>query len=314
MVSDAISKGDISALNYFVSEKYVKAIDALARQGVRGFRIYPGAAGVAGWLDTPGMQAIWRCASEDGLALCPLIGSDALPGLARQCEKFPQARVVIDHFARIGVSGEFRAADVDALGALARFPHVRVKASAYYAFGQKRAPYLDFAPLIRQLRDAFGAARLMWGSDWPVLGLAADHARWCDVTDELLALDGSGGAAWIRGGVAGWLAQRNSAPAAPASAVKPAPSPTASKPAPSPAGAKGRSPSTVRRQLGQAERDLATATERRDAIALELQSAVDHREMGAIGERLATAQAAVDALEETWLALADEAEALGLEL
>ena len=40
--------------------------------------------------------------------------------------------------------------------------------------------------------------------------------------------------------------------------------PATAKPAPSPAGAKGRSPSTVRRQLGQAERDLATATERRD--------------------------------------------------
>ena len=36
--------------------------------------------------------------------------------------------------------------------------------------------------------------------------------------------------------------------------------------------------------------------------------------MGAIGERLTTAQAAVDTLEETWLALADEAEGLGLEL
>ena len=49
-------------------------------------------------------------------------------------------------------------------------------------------------------------------------------------------------------------------------------------------------------------------------VRSELQSAVDHREMGAIGERLAIAQATVDALEETWLALADEAEGLGLEL
>jgi predicted nucleic acid-binding Zn-ribbon protein len=70
----------------------------------------------------------------------------------------------------------------------------------------------------------------------------------------------------------------------------------------------------VRRRLGQAERDLAAATERRESVSAELANAVDHREMGAIGERLAKAQAAVDAAEETWLALADEAEALGLEL
>lgn len=36
--------------------------------------------------------------------------------------------------------------------------------------------------------------------------------------------------------------------------------------------------------------------------------------MAAIGDRLSTAQSAIDAAEEAWLALADEAEALGLEL
>ena len=83
---------------------------------------------------------------------------------------------------------------------------------------------------------------------------------------------------------------------------------------PKPKQAGGRSPSTVRRQLGQAERELAAASERRDAVAAEMANAVDHREMGAIGERLARAQEAVDAAEEAWLALADEAESLGLEL
>ena len=38
------------------------------------------------------------------------------------------------------------------------------------------------------------------------------------------------------------------------------------------------------------------------------------RELGALGERLAAVQVAVDHAEEAWLALADEAEALGLEL
>jgi ATP-binding cassette subfamily F protein uup len=154
--------------------------------------------------------------------------------------------------------------------------------------------------------------------DWPGIVITVSHDRsFLDrVTDELFSLDGRGGAAWIRGGVAAWLAQRA---AAPASAKSPNSKPANAKPVAHAAarGAKpeaSRSPSTVRRQLGQAERDLAAATARRDSIVLELQSAVDHREMGAIGDRLAKAQHAVDAAEETWLALADEAEALGLEL
>ncbi len=155
--------------------------------------------------------------------------------------------------------------------------------------------------------------------DWPGIVITVSHDRsFLDrVTDELFALDGRGGAAWIRGGVAAWLAAR-AGTGAPAPTTKPAGRPPANAaPVSTSARAKpaaGRSPSTVRRQLGQAERDLATATERRDLVAAEMETAMDHREMGAIGERLASAQAAVDLAEETWLALADEAEALGLEL
>jgi ATP-binding cassette subfamily F protein uup len=154
--------------------------------------------------------------------------------------------------------------------------------------------------------------------DWPGIVIAVSHDRsFLDrVTDELFALDGRGGAAWIRGGVAAWLQQREQPAAARANSGaghKAAAKPVATAAVkPRPVG--GRSPSTVRRQLGQMERDLATAIERRDAVAAELGNAVDHRELGAIGERLARAQAAVDAAEEQWLALADEAEALGLEV
>ena len=153
--------------------------------------------------------------------------------------------------------------------------------------------------------------------DWPGIVVAVSHDRsFLDrVTDELFALDGGGGAAWIRGGVAAWLKARE---APPVSAKPPSGHPANAKPvataAPKAKSAAGRSPSTVRRQLGQSERDLIAATTRRDAIATELSNAVDHREMGAIGERLAKAQEAVDSLEKAWLALADEAEALGLEL
>ena len=153
-----------------VDDKAARPQDAmrdLARQGVRGFRINPGSQTVDAWLGSPGMAEMWKCAGDDGLALCPLIGPNALSGIAAMCAKFPRTRVVIDHFARIGVSGEFLEADINALCALAKFPHVHVKASAFYAFGQKRAPYLDFGPMIRRLRDTFGPQRLMWATDCP---------------------------------------------------------------------------------------------------------------------------------------------------
>lgn len=138
----------------------------LASLGVRGYRITPG-GDTASWLDAEGMQAMWRCGAEKRIAMCPLIGPDALPSVDRMCAKFPDTPVVIDHLARIGADSVVRPADVRALSALARHPNVHVKVSAFYALGKKQYPYTDLSPLIRALYDSYGPARLMWASDSP---------------------------------------------------------------------------------------------------------------------------------------------------
>jgi len=75
--------------------------------------------------------------------------------------------VVIDHFSRIGTTGDVAQSELDQLLALAKHERVTVKLSAYYALGKKAAPYTDLGPMIRQLLDAFGAERLMWATDCP---------------------------------------------------------------------------------------------------------------------------------------------------
>lgn len=140
---------------------------ALAARGVRGFRIHPGKKSAEDWLGSSGMASMWKTAADQGLALCPLINAEALPAIESMCRRYPQTRVVIDHFARIGVDGQIRDAQVEALCRLARFPNTYVKTSAFYALGQKKAPYTDLGPMIQRLRDAFGARRLMWASDCP---------------------------------------------------------------------------------------------------------------------------------------------------
>lgn len=143
------------------------AMGKLKLQGVRGFRIRPVDGSVDRWLVTPGMQVMWRCGAEQNLAMCCLINPDALPGLDAMCEKFPETPVVVDHFARIGIDGQIREADLSALCRLARHRHTYVKISAYYALGRKQPPYLDLAPMIRRLYEAFGPKRLMWATDCP---------------------------------------------------------------------------------------------------------------------------------------------------
>src|SRR5581483_10476837 len=142
------------------------AMRSLARRGVRGFRIRP-AGQPTTWLDAPGMVEMWRCGADERLAMCPLIDPDALPSIDRMCRRFPQTPVVIDHLSRIGADGQIRDDDVRALCDLARHKNVHVKVSAFYALGQKRYPYLDLAPFIRRVYEAYGPERLMWATDCP---------------------------------------------------------------------------------------------------------------------------------------------------
>ena len=113
------------------------------------------------------MAALWKCAAETRQALCCLINPQDLPGVDRMCALHPDTPVVIDHFARIGADGQIRDTDLGNLCALAKHNHTHVKVSAYYALGNKQAPYADLVPMIRRLYDAFGPQRLMWASDCP---------------------------------------------------------------------------------------------------------------------------------------------------
>lgn len=142
-------------------------LKALAKQGVRGLRLYANKPDVEAWLGSPSMHALWTQAADEGVAMCLLANPDALPAIKQLAQKFPKTRVVIDHFARIGMKGPVQAADLENLCRLAALPHCYVKTSAFYALGAKKPPYTDLAPMIKRLHGEFGAGRLMWASDCP---------------------------------------------------------------------------------------------------------------------------------------------------
>jgi ATP-binding cassette subfamily F protein uup len=157
--------------------------------------------------------------------------------------------------------------------------------------------------------------------EWPGIVVVVSHDRvFLDRTViDVLALDGHGGAAVVPGGVAGWLKNHNASPThqiaaaqrgkliaqdAPVVAPK---NPAKIKPA--------KSPSTLKRLLAQAEKALAQANAAEQKIAEELaQAGSDHTALARISANLANAQTKVAAAEETWIALAAEAEAQEIEI
>lgn len=139
----------------------------LAAKGVRGFRLYADQEKTSAWSNSAGMKQMWSTAAETGQAMCLLANPDALPNIQRMIEQYPKTRVVIDHFARIGMSGRIDSSELDNLCRLASFDNVYVKTSAFYALGTKKPPYTDLVPMIERLLKEYSAERLMWASDCP---------------------------------------------------------------------------------------------------------------------------------------------------
>lgn len=105
--------------------------------------------------------------------------------LVRRC---PQVRFVLDHCGKPDVKNRQLAPWQHNLTELARLPNVMCKLSGLVTeadwAGWRPA---DLRPFLDHVLEAFGVERVMFGSDWPVVTLAASHARWVEVALEATA-------------------------------------------------------------------------------------------------------------------------------
>lgn len=109
----------------------------------------------------PGVIALWERASQLGLVVELHIGPDFGAQVAPLIARFPSTPVVIDHLAEphLGTAVEFAE-----ILALARFDNVHMKLSGLDHFADDAPLYLGARNFSRQVVDAFGPDRLVWGS------------------------------------------------------------------------------------------------------------------------------------------------------
>jgi len=150
---------------------------------------------------------------------------------------------------------------------------------------------------------------------WPGIVVVVSHDRiFLDRTvNEVLAINSTGDAALVRGGVQGWLNQRKTPKQS--AKVRSAES-VSSNVAPTPAPRvtiTAKSASTLRRLLVQAEKTLADATTQLESLTASVATAgADHALLARLSAELAAAQIQMDTAEESWLALAAQAELQGV--
>jgi L-fuconolactonase len=104
-------------------------------------------------------------------------------------EKIPDLKIVIDHLGKPNIKEGLMEPWLSQLKVAASYPQVHAKISGLNtAANWENWSASDIKPYIDSALDAFGANRVMFGSDWPVVNLAGDYGKvWTETT---VALEG----------------------------------------------------------------------------------------------------------------------------
>lgn len=140
------------------------------------------------WILQPALTPALEAIAAEGLVFDALILSHQIAAIADLARRHPGLTIMLDHGAKPHLG------DADAMLAWARdmeklavAPNVTCKLSGLLTELTPAGTRDDVARATGVLFDLFGADRLVWGSDWPVLTLAGTYRDWFALAREAIA-------------------------------------------------------------------------------------------------------------------------------
>ena len=152
-----------------VADDAVEQMKRWLGEGLVGLRLFTTGStmpGQAHWLADPTSYPVWDYAEANGVPVCLQMTMEGVPMLRTLLERFPRVDVLLDHLARPDLAKGAPYADAQPLFDLAAFPGVHLKLTnrTLAAATEGAATVASFIPFVLQ---AFGAERVLWGSNFP---------------------------------------------------------------------------------------------------------------------------------------------------
>jgi L-fuconolactonase len=127
------------------------------------------------WLRRPDVIRGLSAVAAAGLAYDLVLRPHQLPAAAHAAAAVPGLTFVLDHAGKPEVGGDL-GSWAAAVRAFAALPNATCKLSGLVTEGPPGTPTRAFAAVADVVLGAFGADRVMFGSDWPVCLLVSDYA------------------------------------------------------------------------------------------------------------------------------------------
>ena len=172
----------------FMAADAVAQIEALAKHPkLKGLRPMLHDLPDVAWILQPAVQGALTAMEKLGLVFDALIRPVHLPYILTIAQRYPNLSIVIDHCAKpeiaLGVEVAWQPW-ADGKAALANLPNVSCKLSGLLTETGKSPHPRTCKPWIEYVLQIFNSERIIWGSDWPVLELAADYQTWFELCQQ----------------------------------------------------------------------------------------------------------------------------------
>jgi predicted TIM-barrel fold metal-dependent hydrolase len=174
----------------------------VADRGARGIRFFLRNVG-PDWILQPASDEVFDEIARLGAVAQFVALDDDLPRLQQAAARHPEIPFLLDHCGMPDLHGGPDFPRASNLFALSDTPNISVKVSSH-VFRHAKEGGSSAAAIMHRLVDTFGASRVMWASDYSVLGLVyadcvaeADEAcAGLSPTDRDLVLGGAANAMW----------------------------------------------------------------------------------------------------------------------
>ncbi|WP_158968647.1 amidohydrolase [Paraglaciecola sp. L3A3] len=139
------------------------------------------------WMLNDKLTPIFQALITHNLIFEALVKTEHLPYLKQLLERHPKLKVVINHGAKPNISSQKTKDWHTWIKAIAENHPVFCKLSGLVTEAQQPVKYTDISPYMTHILHSFGAERIMFGSDWPVINLASDYSTWIKYVERFVA-------------------------------------------------------------------------------------------------------------------------------
>lgn len=170
-------------------------IDRLIRVGggkLKGLRPMVQDISDTTWLARASLDMTFDTITAKGLAFDALVKPQHLAVLEQRLCRHPALRAVLDHAGKPDIAGARFDTWSAQIAQIARNTTAYCKLSGLLTEAGPNAGIAELDAYVAHVFACFGAERIMWGSDWPVVTLSASYNKWFELSNELVRRHASG--------------------------------------------------------------------------------------------------------------------------